>query len=233
MDEEILETENQDIKEDLEQKDEETVEETTESPLQQETGKKSLKEKLKETDKKNSSVWQAVKYFLCAASAGIIQFVSFTLLKLIFDKTGTTDSWGTMWFFQEMPKATFTATTIALALSVIWNFTLNRKFTFKSAKNVPLAMGLAFLFYVPFYPFQTWYVGTIERALLSHNIDATAAGIVGEGTVMIINFVLEFCWQKFVVFRNPKKKQEEAPTKAETVEESQEIEEEKIENAEE
>ena len=69
-------------------------------------------------------------------------------------------------------------------------------------------MILAFLFYVPFYPFQTWYVCTIEP-LLSAKINATLAGIIAEGSVMVINFVLEFMWQKFVVFRKPKAKKTE------------------------
>ena len=221
MDEEILKTENQDIQEELDQKEEFTLEEATESSEQQ-PQKKSLKEKIKETDQRNSSVWQAVKFIIFSVSAGVIQFVTFTLLKLIFDKTGTTESWGTMWFFQEMPKSTFTATTIALALSVIWNFTLNRKITFKASSNVPLSMALAFLFYVPFYPFQTWYVGAVENALISKSVDATLAGIIGEFTVMGINFGLEFLWQKFVVFRKPKHKKSEEVVDAETDQEIQE-----------
>ena len=221
MDEEILKTENQDIQEELDQKEEFTLEEATESSEQQ-PQKKSLKEKIKETDQRNSSVWQAVKFIIFSVSAGVIQFVTFTLLKLIFDKTGIPESWGTMWFFQEMPKSTFTATTIALALSVIWNFTLNRKITFKASSNVPLSMALAFLFYVPFYPFQTWYVGAVENALISKSVDATLAGIIGEFTVMGINFGLEFLWQKFVVFRKPKKKKSEEVVDAETDQEIQE-----------
>lgn len=226
MDEEILKTENQDIQEELDQKEEFTLEEATESSEQQ-PQKKSLKEKIKETDQRNSSVWQAVKFIIFSVSAGVIQFVTFTLLKLIFDKTGITESWGTMWFFQEMPKSTFTATTIALALSVIWNFTLNRKITFKASSNVPLSMALAFLFYVPFYPFQTWYVGAVENALIAKEVDATLAGIIGEFTVMGINFGLEFLWQKFVVFRKPKKKDE---TEEDTTETAQEVQEEEAES---
>lgn len=221
MDKEILETANQDNQEELEQKDEQYSLEQTDSSEQQ-PQKKSLKEKIKETDQRNSSVWQAVKFIIFSVSAGVIQFSSFTLLKLIFDKTGTTESWGTMWFFQEMPKSTFTATTIALALSVIWNFTLNRKITFKASSNVPLSMALAFLFYVPFYPFQTWYVGAVEKALIDVNVDATLAGIIGEFTVMGINFGLEFLWQKFVVFRKPKKKNEAEEDTTETAQEVQE-----------
>ena len=191
--------------------------------------KKSLKQKLKETDQKNGSVWQAIKYFLCAASAGLIQFVTFTIMKTAFDKTGVTQSMGTMWFFSDINKTTFIATTIALGLSVLWNFTLNRKFTFKAANNVPLAMSLAFLFYVPFYPFQTWYVGTIENAINeSVGYEASWGAIIAEGTVMLMNGILEFLWQKFVVFRNPKKEEpeEETPVKENTAEE---IEEEKTE----
>lgn len=217
--------ENEIIEESSEIQDE--YEETTtpeEKPV-----KKSLKQKLKETDQKNGSVWQAIKYFLCAASAGLIQFVTFTIMKTAFDKTGVTESMGTMWFFQDINKTTFIATTIALGLSVLWNFTLNRKFTFKAANNVPLAMGLAFLFYVPFYPFQTWYVGAVENAINnSVGYEASWGAIIAEGTVMLINGILEFCWQKFVVFRNSGKteeKTEEVTIEEAPVEEPQETEE--------
>ena len=214
--------ENEIIEEKTEIEDQQTEENV--NPEKQ-TKIKRLKEKLKETDKKNSSVWQAVKYFLCAASAGLIQFVTFTILSTVFDKTGVTASMGKMWFFGEMDKSLFTATTIALGLSIIWNFTLNRKFTFKAANNVPLAMGLAFLFYVPFYPFQTWYVGAVTGAIRDAigQPEATWPSIIAEGTVMLINGILEFCWQKFVVFRMPKGKDvmpEEENAEEEIVEEN-------------
>lgn len=146
---------------------------------------------------KKATLFQAIKYFCCAASAGAIQLISFTILQLVIkDPTK-------MWFMTETDVGTFVPTTIALALSIIWNFTLNRKFTFKDAGNVPKAMALAFLFYVPFYPFQTWYVATVKPALGAYmNIDL--AGVIAEGTVMLINGILEFCWQKFVVFRKKK-----------------------------
>ncbi|MCQ2409593.1 MAG: GtrA family protein [Clostridia bacterium] len=143
---------------------------------------------------------QALKYFLFAASAGIIQFVSSTILKAVITNTDT------MWFMIEMPVNTFIAETVGLALSVIWNFSFNRKFTFKDASNVPIAMALAFFFYVPFYPFQTWYVPTVEAALIAKGVAEIGAFIVGIGTCMLINFILEFNWQKFVVFRKKKDK---------------------------
>lgn len=141
-------------------------------------------------------VWRAVKYTLFAISAGVIQIVSSLALKAILN-TCMDDS-QTVTFINVMPASTFIAETVALALSIIWNFTFNRKFTFKAANNVPLAMFLAFLFYVPFYPFQTWYIAFVEAKL-------SAIGfwgfVIAQGTVMIINFVLEFMWQQFVVFR--------------------------------
>ena len=72
-------------------------------------------------------------------------------------------------------------------------------------------MILAFLFYMPFYPFQTWYVHTI-KSLLGQHISVDGAGIIAEASVMAINFALEFMWQKFVVFRKPKDKKA-APAK--------------------
>mgnify|MGYP002520884757 CR=1 FL=1 len=152
---------------------------------------------------KRQGVMQFIKYALCAASAGIIQLVVFTILHNVIPDDGKTIN-----FIQPTAINTFVATTVALCASILWNFTLNRKFTFKDASNVPKAMILAFLFYVPFYPFQTWYVCTIEP-LLSAKINATLAGIIAEGTVMVINFALEFMWQKFVVFRKPKAKKTE------------------------
>lgn len=150
---------------------------------------------------KRKGVVQFIKYALCAASAGIIQIVLFSILQTVLPK----DMGNIHFIVEDMQLGTFIATTVALCASILWNFTFNRKFTFKDAGNVPLAMFLAFLFYVPFYPFQTWYVHTI-KTLLSHHISVDGAGIIAEASVMAINFALEFIWQKFVVFRKPKDK---------------------------
>ena len=146
---------------------------------------------------KNKELWRAIKFTLFSISAGAIQAVSSLLLKLvILDRV--IDPNATLIFIIEQPKSTFIADTVGLALSVIWNFTFNRKFTFKAASNVPVAMLLAFLFYVPFYPFQIWYVAMVEQGL---SVIGDWGYVIGLGTCMIINFVLEFLWQKFVVFR--------------------------------
>ncbi|MBO4555081.1 MAG: hypothetical protein J5713_04810 [Clostridia bacterium] len=162
----------------------------------------------KEKKEKRAEKLQPLKYFLFACSAGVIQFVSALVIKLILDKFISPDV--EIHFITNLKETTFIADTIGLGLSVIWNFTFNRKFTFKDAGNVPLAMALAFLFYVPFYPFQIWYIDTIEKAII-----ASTGGklevlpfIVAQGTCMVYNFILEFLWQKFVVFRKPKKNKE-------------------------
>ena len=152
---------------------------------------------------KRKGVMQFIKYALCAASAGIIQIVLFSILQAVIPSNGKTIHF----IVEDMDLVTFIATTVALCASILWNFTFNRKFTFKDAGNVPKAMILAFLFYVPFYPFQTWYVHTI-KSLLVEAIGTDGAGIIAEGTVMIINLALEFMWQKLVVFRKPKYKKE-------------------------
>lgn len=164
----------------------------------------SLKQAEKNAKKeKRKGVMQFIKYALCAASAGIIQIVLFSILQAVIPSNGKTIHF----IVEDMDLVTFIATTVALCASILWNFTFNRKFTFKDAGNVPKAMILAFFFYVPFYPFQTWYVHTI-KSLLVEAIGTDGAGIIAEGSVMIINFALEFMWQKFVVFRKPKDKQE-------------------------
>ncbi len=82
----------------------------------------------------------------------------------------------------------------ALILSVVWNFTFNRKFTFKSANNVSLAMFLVLVYYAVFTPASTLWGNAMEKAGI--------AGILVTAFSMIVNFVTEFLWQKFVVFRN-------------------------------
>lgn len=176
----------------------------------------SLKQAEKNAKKeKRKGVMQFIKYALCAASAGIIQIVLFSILQAVIPSNGKTIHF----IVEDMDLVTFIATTVALCASILWNFTFNRKFTFKDAGNVPKAMILAFLFYVPFYPFQTWYVHTI-KSLLVEAIGTDGAGIIAEGTVMIINFALEFMWQKFVVFRKPKDKKENKTEETEKTEDA-------------
>ena len=122
--------------------------------------------------KKN--LWQAVKFTLFSASAGIIQVASFSLLE-IFIK----DYW--------IPYL------VSLILSIVWNFTLNRKYTFKSATNVPIAMAKVFAFYLVFTPLST-YLGNVAE---THGVN----DFIILATTMASNFVLEFLFCKFVVFR--------------------------------
>lgn len=130
---------------------------------------------------KNSNLWQAIKFTLFSISAGVIQTVAFTILNefiFVFEKG---NEYGVSYF-------------IALFLSVLWNFTFNRKYTFKSANNVPIAMMLVLAYYAVFTPLSIWW-----------GIAMTSAGL-NEYFVfaftMIVNFVTEFLYQKFVVFRN-------------------------------
>ena len=124
---------------------------------------------------KRQNFLQAFKYLLFTASAGIIQFASFTLLNEIFHW----DYW--LSYF------------IALTLSVVYNFTINRKFTFKSAKNVPLAMTQIFLYYAVFTPLSIWWGEALTLAGWNEYI-------VLIGT-MVINFITEFSVYRFIVFR--------------------------------
>ena len=179
-----------------EQTTDESIEETSETPkgILYETSLRQAEKNAKK--EKRKGVLQFIKYALCAASAGIIQIVLFSILQAVIPQSGKT----IRFIVEDMDLVTFISTTVALCASILWNFTFNRKFTFKDAGNVPKAMLLAFLFYVPFYPFQTWYVHTIKSLILGP-LSTQASGIIAEGSVMVINFVLEFMWQKFVVFR--------------------------------
>ena len=125
-------------------------------------------------DKK--SAVQAVKFALFSASAGIIQAVSFAL----FDELLRWEYW--------------LAYLISLVLSIVWNFTLNRRFTFKSAANVPVAMAKVFGFYLVFTPLSTWLGNMAENSGVNEYIVLAVS--------MLSNLVLEFLFCKYVVYRN-------------------------------
>lgn len=124
--------------------------------------------------KGKKQVWQAVKFTLFSASAGLIQVGAFALLEIFIQ-----DYW--------IPYLS------SLVLSILWNFTLNRRYTFKSAANVPVAMAKVFGFYLVFTPLST-YLGNVAEGW---GVNDFLILIV----TMLANFVLEFLFCKLVVYR--------------------------------
>lgn len=132
--------------------------------------------------KEKKTLWQAMKYLLFSVSAGIIQAGVFALLTYVV--------------FQDQPALFWLCNLIALVCSVVWNFTLNRKYTFQSANNVPIAMLKVAAFYLVFTPLSSW-LGQIAVSAGLHEL-------LTEALVMLSNFVLEFLYYKFVVFKEEK-----------------------------
>ena len=148
--------------------------------------------------KKN--VLQFIKFALFSASAGIIQAGSFTLMnevliKLPFIQNAMTNN---ETFARIMQNEYGPMYLIALLLSVIWNFTFNRKFTFKSAANIPIAMLKVIGYYAVFTPIST----ILGNYFTAHFADVTAIKYIVLGITMVTNMVTEFLFDKFVVFRN-------------------------------
>jgi len=128
----------------------------------------------KMTAKQN--VWQAFKFTLFSASAGIVQTVSFTLLNELTN-------------FPYWP-----CYLIALILSVLYNFTVNRRFTFKSAANVPIAMLKIACYYMVFTPLSTW----AGQAAADHGINEYIVFVL----TMLSNLITEYSVCRFWVYRN-------------------------------
>ena len=119
--------------------------------------------------------WRFIKFVLFSISAGVIEIVSFALLSEL------------------TPLKEWISYIISVVLSVIWNFTFNRKFTFKSANNIPIAMLKVALFYVVFIPLTALLEKFLTEDLLWPGILATAIN-------MVLNFILEFFYQRYFVF---------------------------------
>ncbi len=134
------------------------------------------KEEIKETTNKKKNLIESLKFLLFSISAGLIQIGSETLMLEVFHFKA--------WL----------AYLIALVLSVLWNFTLNRKFTFHSASNVPIAMLKVVAYYAVFTPLSTWWTHQLVDVALWNEYLVL-------GITMVINFITEFLYQKFFVFK--------------------------------
>ncbi|MBE5796273.1 MAG: GtrA family protein [Clostridiales bacterium] len=129
-----------------------------------------------ETTNKDNSVLQAVKFTLFSLSAGVIQLGSNAIFTHVF-------GWESWW----------TSYLPALILSVLWNFTFNRKYTFKPTNHVARDMALVALYYAVFTPVSIWLGNWLEVL----GIPDLLVTVI----VMLLNFVTEFLFQKFVVYR--------------------------------
>lgn len=135
-----------------------------------------MNEKKEKTKMNNKNILQMIKFTLFSISAGVIQAGSFTVFNELFH-----------WKY-------WPAYLVSLILSIVWNFTFNRRYTFKSAANVPVAMAKLFGFYAVFTPVSTYLGHLAETAGVNDYIILILT--------MLSNFVLEFLFCKFVVFRN-------------------------------
>ncbi len=124
---------------------------------------------------RKQSLLRALKFLLFSASAGIVQAVSFTLLNEVAH------------------MVYWPAYLIALTLSVLWNFTLNRRFTFKSAANIPVAMLKVIGYYCVFTPLSTWWGDALTNIGWNEYV-------VLFGT-MVVNLVTEYLFCTFIVYK--------------------------------
>lgn len=127
------------------------------------------------TERKKELI-RTIKFVFFSISAGVIQIGSFTLMEEILHW----EHW--------------VSYLISLVLSVLWNFTLNRKFTFHSANNVPVAMLKVALFYLVFTPVSTWWTAVLTGPSIGWNEYLVVV------ITMLINFVTEYIYDRFIVF---------------------------------
>lgn len=129
-----------------------------------------------EKQNKKKEFFRALKFLIISISAGLIQIGSFTLMNEVFG-----------WNY-------WVGYLVSLLLSIIWNFTINRKYTFKAANNVKIAMLLVLAFYAVFTPLSTWLGALAE--------DAGVNEYIVLAVTMVLNFVLEFLYTRYIVYRN-------------------------------
>lgn len=125
---------------------------------------------------KRKELVRTVKFVLFSVSAGIVQIAVFTLLEELLHLTH------------------WVSYLAALTASVLWNFTLNRRFTFYSASNISIAMAKVALFYLVFTPVSTWWTAALTGEGVMWNEYLVLA------LTMLVNFVTEYVYDRFFVF---------------------------------
>jgi len=126
-------------------------------------------------ESKSKEVLRILKFVGFSISAGVIEIVAFTLLNEI----GHLPYW--------------ISYLVALILSVLWNFTFNRKFTFKAANNIPVAMVKVAIFYAIFTPLTT----LLEHKLTAIGWNEYLVTLIN----MAINLTTEYLYDRYFVFR--------------------------------
>ena len=124
----------------------------------------------------NKEFIRTVKFALFSISAGVVQIGLFTLLNELL----SVDYW--------------VSYVTGLVASILWNFTINRKVTFKSSNNVKLSMLLVFAFYAVFTPVSTVLGNMAENSGVDEYVVLAVT--------MLCNFVLEYLYTRYVVYRN-------------------------------
>ena len=119
---------------------------------------------------------RTLKFILFSTSAGFIQIVSFALFEAL------------------LHFAHWLSYLLALVFSVVWNFTLNRNFTFCSPNNIPVAMAKVAVFYLIFTPLSTWWTAVLTGEKFMWNEYLVLI------LTMLCNFVSEYLYQRFIVF---------------------------------
>lgn len=142
---------------------------------------------------KKDNILQVIKFVCFSASAGVIQVVTFTLLNEFFpDIEGGNVI--TQWLFGSEYGAKYL---VALILSVLWNFTFNRKFTFKSAANIKTAMLKVFGFYCVFTS-----VSVILGEIAAKHFTWSFSEYVILAVTMLTNMLTEFLFCRFFVYKD-------------------------------
>lgn len=117
---------------------------------------------------------RTIKFTIFSISAGIIQVIVFSIMESLL-------------------KCNYWVSYLtSLILSIIWNFTLNRKITFKSATNIPIAALKVGIFYLIFTPTST-YIG-------NYLVDIGINDYLVLAGTMLSNFILEYLYDRFFVF---------------------------------
>jgi putative flippase GtrA len=124
---------------------------------------------------KQENLVQIGKFVVFSISAGIIQVLVFTILEELF----------------HLPY--WPSYLTALIASVVYNFTVNRRFTFKSANNIPKAMMQLGLYYAIFTPLSTWWGDALVQIGISDYLVL--------GGTMAVNLVTEYCVNRFIIYR--------------------------------
>ena len=129
---------------------------------------------------KTKNGWlQFLQFVVVSLGAGVIEYATFALMT---------------WIVPDNKTMLVAAEVTSVVLSCLFNFTVNRKYTFHSSSNIPLGMLLYGVYYAFLAtPAGVWFLLFLTQGGMHE--------LLAKAVKMLVNFIFDYLFCKFILFQ--------------------------------